>query len=207
LSNLYPRVVKCALCGQESTQQGLASSSSVGQDLDGRPVGMLRDTMQCWVQTCSNPQCGYCSSDITKELPRSRECIKSVDYRNHFTGNMNDLVKRFYCAALVSMWVPDLEGAHVFFCYAAWACDDLKIESNARAFRMLAAQLFPVGREPVYLADLLRRSGNFNQAISACDSFRKQTGLSELSIKLLELEKKLALAKDSGPHSTKEINA
>lgn len=205
MSNFFPRIVKCALCGKEGAQQSLVSSSKEAEELDGRPIGMLRDTMQCWVQMCSNPACGYCTFDIGKELPGARECIETDDYRDHLNGNMRDLVKRFYCAALVSLSAVDPKGAFECFRNAAWACDDSGMGSEAKAFRMLAAQLFPAGHEPVWLADLLRRSGNHQQALSACNSFLRQTGLGDWSKKLLEFEKKLTLALDSGPHSTEEV--
>jgi len=205
MTMLSNRVVKCALCGKESTHPYLASSSQLGCELDGRPTGMYRHTMECWAQICSNPKCGYASGNIAKESANARECVKSADYISHLKSpGMRETVRKFYLSALVALWAKNPSEAFEYFVYAAWACDDAGLAQDARAYRMLAVNLFS-GEVNVTLVDLMRRAGSFNQAQTTIERVLASTELDDWGKKLLEFERKLIDAKDSGAHSTAEL--
>ena len=199
------RVVKCALCGKESAQPSLSSSNQNGCELDGRPIGMYRNTMECWVQMCSNPSCGYVASTIAKEVPGARECVKSADYINHLKDpGMRETVRKFYLAALIALWGRNASEAFEYFVYAAWACDDYSLTQDARAYRMLAINLFN-GGSPLTLVDLLRRTGSFDPAKTMIERvLSSSAGLDDFAKKMLEFERTLVDAKDIGAHSTEE---
>lgn len=205
MTMLGSRVVKCALCGKESVQPSLASSNQNGCELDGRPIGMYRDTMECWVQMCSNPACGYVASTIAREIDGARECVKSADYISHLKDpGMRETVRKFYLAALIAIWSRNPPEAFEYFVYAAWACDDAGMSQDARAYRMLAINLFS-GGSPLTLVDLLRRTGSFDPAKTMIERIlSSSTELDDWAKKMFEFERKLVDAKDVGAHSTEE---
>ena len=198
-------VVKCALCGTESTQEMLASTSSIASELDGRPIGIQRSTMNCWTQMCGNPECGYCTYQIAKEIPDSRLCVKSADYRKHLTDpGLRELVRKFYCAALVHLWAQQPRESFSYFRAASWVCDDAGLSEDARAFRILCTRL-PYDGSPVVPVDMLRRAGEFAQAKLAFDRARDAVDLDEWPKKLLDFERVLIESKDSSVHTTEEV--
>jgi hypothetical protein len=203
MTMLSNRVVKCALCGKESTHPYLASSSQLGCELDGRPTGMYRNTMECWAQICSNPKCGYASGNIAKESANARECVKSADYISHLKNpGMRETVRKFYLSALVALWAKNPSEAFEYFVYAAWACDDAGLAQDARAYRMAAVNL---SGPPMTIIDLLRRAGSFDRAKSMIERMTTSAELDDWGKKLLEFERKLVDDKDAGAHSTADL--
>jgi hypothetical protein len=60
--------IRCAVCGADSTQNVLASTSThCPPDLDLRAGGPARWALQFQVQRC--PFCGYCAEMIGKRTP------------------------------------------------------------------------------------------------------------------------------------------
>ncbi len=205
MSTFYTGVVKCALCGTESAQKMLASTSSIASELDGRPIGMHRSTMECWTQIYSNPDCGYCTYQISKEVENARECIKSTDYRLHLTDpSLRELIRKFYCAALIHLWAKQPDESFNYFRAASWVCDDAGLPSDARAFRILCTRL-PYSGNPVVPVDILRRAGEFAQAKLAHDRALAIADIDEFTRNMLDLELFLINSKDAGVHTTEEI--
>lgn len=108
--------------------------------------------------------------------------------------------------------IGDIVAAGWAYVHAAWACDDAGTTDAATACRSEAIRLLrrskaqgasfiePAGAEEAILADLLRRSGRFDEAIEA-----SRTGLGraqeEIVRNVLSCEIELAGQRDSECHS------
>ena len=175
-----PVRVRCAICGEMSPQNVLASTSTSGPpDLDLRPSGPARWALQFRVQCC--PRCGYCAENIGERAPRAGRTVASVIYRDVLeNARMPALARHYFCAALVAEAGERRGDAARRFIDAAWACDDAGAAEQARICRQRAAEMLASALEwgdvptesPVVrgvLADLLRRAGRYDEAISALD--------------------------------------
>ncbi|MBD5159456.1 MAG: hypothetical protein HDT23_04355, partial [Ruminococcus sp.] len=59
--------VVCSVCGTESEHKVITKIEDNGiQDMDLRPAGEHRDTMEMWVMEC--PECRYCKSTLESPL-------------------------------------------------------------------------------------------------------------------------------------------
>jgi len=165
----------CAVCGGESEQIGLASTNTFGgtPDLDLRPPEMMRSTMAWWLQEC--PHCGYIAPDLKDEPIITEEFLQNERYTLCDGLNFaNLLTKRFYRYHLTNIAAGDNEGAYAAALRAAWCCDDYRDKENAKHCRLLALEylekVIQKGSVPDELflvkADLLRRSGRFDQLIA-----------------------------------------
>lgn len=157
-----------------TSKQGVFQSASQhGVDLDTRPGGTMRLTMHTWVQSC--PSCGYCAQDISKEISQARQIIESAQYREQVNHeDYPELANHFLCWAIIQENLADYSKAGWGAMYAAWTCDDTELKSSAIACRLRAMSLFreaqtrkvPFAKEPgveeTILADLLRRTGQFD---------------------------------------------
>ena len=97
-----PVTVRCALCGAQSRQSVLSSTSTFGPpDLDLRPSGPARWALQFRVQCC--PRCGYCAESIGQRTPRAGRTVGSVIYRDVLeNARMPALARHFFCAATLN---------------------------------------------------------------------------------------------------------
>jgi tetratricopeptide (TPR) repeat protein len=185
-----PVTVRCAICGELSTQMALASTSSFGSpDLDLRPQGPARWALQFRVQRC--PACGYCAPRIGECDSTSAEAVSSVVYRDVLErARMPRLARHLFCAALVAEAAERREQAAWHFAEAAWACDDAGAAEQARTCRQRAAEMFSaalawgdVSAESAVVhgvrADLLRRAGRFDEALAALDAAEATLDLEE----------------------------
>lgn len=160
---------KCAVCGTESQQLFLSSTSVFGPpDLDLRPAPMQRDTMYVWVQEC--PKCGYVAADITAPTDIKPGVLQHQSYVDcSGIRFQSDLARRFYRHYLLGQAKGDAKTAFRGALWAAWECDDCGDADNAFWCRKLAvAELEKViaGTDTpeellVQKADLLRRAGFF----------------------------------------------
>eukprot|EP01004_Peranema_trichophorum_P007559 NODE_6336_length_897_cov_38.824289_g5744_i0.p1 GENE.NODE_6336_length_897_cov_38.824289_g5744_i0~~NODE_6336_length_897_cov_38.824289_g5744_i0.p1 ORF type:complete len:252 (+),score=36.38 NODE_6336_length_897_cov_38.824289_g5744_i0:55-810(+) len=86
---------KCALCGHDNQVSVICSYTTFGgPDLDLRPPPMKRDTMQSWVEDCSN--CKYCSNDLSapvEDIELVRDFVNSNEYIHNLTDN--ELANKF----------------------------------------------------------------------------------------------------------------
>ena len=168
-------MVRCALCGADSTQNVLTSTSTFGApDLDLRPGGPARWALQFHVQCC--PDCGYCAERIGERTASAGDAVASILYRDVLeNARMPAIARHFFCAALVAEADERRGVAAGHFVDAAWACDDAGAVEQARICRERAAEMLakaiewgdapetPVSRG--VLADLLRRAGRYDDAI------------------------------------------
>jgi len=173
-----PVLVRCAICGEMSSQNVLASTSTFGPpDLDLRPQGPARWSLQFRVQCC--PRCGYCAESIGQRTPRAGRTVASVIYRDVLqNARMPLLARQFFLAALIAEAAERRGDAARRFIDAAWVCDDADAAEQARICRQRAAEMLasaiewgdvPTESAVVHgvLADLLRRAGRYDEAIDA----------------------------------------
>ena len=153
----------------------LMSTNAFGSpDLDLRPPGMQRDTMNLWVQEC--PACGYVSADISDAGNITKEFLKSKEYRKcDGIGFTSDLAARFYKYHKVNLAEDDIRGAAFALLHAAWACDDERDTDNAKLCRGLTLPLLtrvieekPADKNELQLmkVDILRRAGHFRELLT-----------------------------------------
>lgn len=216
----YPHDSVCAVCGAESEQTDLMSSSSFGApDLDSRPPALLRDTIDWWVHEC--PVCGYCAADIAKAPPEAERVVHSEAYRRQLKdSDTPDLARRFLCQAMVLEATggrPTDEVVSALLA-AAWACDDAGATEAAAQLRLRTAATLEAAREAgglrdaedpsapfILLADLYRRAGRFEEAGAAA-----RAGLdvvaSDFHRALLEFQVRLVGARDDSVHTCDEAS-
>lgn len=166
--------MKCSVCDNTSRQPILSSTNAWGTpDLDLRPPEMQRSTMITWVLEC--PHCGYVAGDLSDESEISEEFLKTEKYLTCDGIEFErDLSERFYRGYLISEETDNLEGCFLNLHHCAWTCDDAEDLENAKKIRKLAiaviSKLIQQDDEENHnlllrKADLLRRSGEFDQVI------------------------------------------
>ena len=199
----------CFICGEINVYTAIASTSRFGHsDLDTRPPEMVRSTIHCWIQRC--PSCSYCAPDISDGPEIATKVVESDVYlKQRNDSSYPELANKFLCWAIIKEAEGDNGGAGWAAVQAAWACDDADKESAAKESRKRAVALFEetrrdgtsfaegLGFEEAILADLLRRSGQFDKVETAC-----QNGLEEkpgeIVEKILHFQQTLARRKDAG---------
>ena len=172
MTTMFDIEQKCPVCGKVSSHQVLGSTNTMDYpDLDLRPAEMQRSTMNTWIDEC--PHCGYVSGDFRNETSIDEEFLKSESYLTcdgiEFIGYLS---KRFYRAYMIAREMKDSNKCFFNLLHCAWDCDD-KNDSNAVKMRKLALEHFDdleydENEKKNYLAikaDLLRRSGQFDQVI------------------------------------------
>jgi len=129
---------------------------------------------------------------------------------------MPALARHFSCAALVAEEDGKQGWASQRYMEAAWACDDAGAADGARICRQRAAEMLALAiqsgqaasQNPVVhgvRADLLRRAGLFNEAVTAVEA--AEAVLTEDSehygrtAAVLDFIRELALAENDAPHT------
>lgn len=203
---------KCAVCGEESEHSIIMSTNAFGSpDLDLRPPEMRRSTMSLWLQKC--PKCGYVASNIEEESGVSAEFLKSEEYVScEGVKFKSGLARKFYRHSLISRKAGNSEDEFFDLLHASWACDDKRDAQNAKMCREKAAVLVKGLLEgwklssdeqenyTLMLADILRRSGQFEALISEYSSFKfkgSRRNDPELMNKLLAFEIERAKQQDT----------
>jgi hypothetical protein len=173
--------VKCAVCQNTSQQYLLTSTSSFRPpDLDLRPAPLERETLPFTIQQC--PTCGYCASRIDKKVEGAEATVTSDVYRAQIEDKaFPELARSYLCASLL-LADSNAGSAGWAALQAAWVCDDEADLGPARTCRLRASELFrsarsssiPFAQEPavesLVLADVLRRSGRFEDALAECET-------------------------------------
>lgn len=215
-------ILRCALCGADSQQNVLSSTSFFGpRDLDMRPNGPARWALQFMVQRC--PACGYCAERIGELTGGAGAVVASLIYRDVLdNARMPELARRYFCAALVAEADERRGDSARRFIDAAWACDDDGAAEQARICRERAAEMLSSAIEwgdvptesPVVhgvRADLLRRAGRYDDAIEAVSAGEVKLDLDDENCSgaatVLGFIRELAEAGDDGPHSVAEAFA
>ncbi len=208
----------CSLCGQLSPQNAITSAERTGlPDLDTRPPENLRSSLPYWIQRC--PNCGYCAPDIDREYPLASEVVRREGYQALLRKRSLPQRARFFLAwALIQQENGEYLGSGWSALHAAWACDDAGKPPAAVLCRQQALASFEraraggkglpgfedPGAEEILLADLNRRTGQFERATAVS---RQGLGKrpSVVIARTLEHEIILASGKDGAAHSLSEV--
>jgi hypothetical protein len=169
----------CLVCGDSNAYTAIGYTNQIGYyDLDTRPPERLRSTLPHWIQRC--PQCGYCAPHVSRGPEGVHEIVETSAYQAQLSDRFYPpLANHFMAWALIQEKCDDLIGAGWACVHAAWACDDEDASIGANLTRLHAVELFKrarrngigffsqPGAEDALLADLLRRSGEFEPAVTA----------------------------------------
>ncbi|HXG77527.1 MAG TPA: hypothetical protein VNJ53_13255 [Gaiellaceae bacterium] len=222
MTTSMPVLVRCALCGGESHQNVLSSTSTFGPpDLDLRPNGPARWALGFRIQRC--PSCGYCAANIGQRIAGAERAVASVVYRDVLeNARMPALARQYFCAALVAEAAALRDEAARRFTDAAWVCDDEGAVEQARICRQRAAEMLALAIEwgdvptesPVVrgvLADLWRRAGRYEEAIAAAEAGEALLDAEDEeqsdTATVLGFLRELAEARDDDAHSVAEAFA
>jgi hypothetical protein len=177
MTTIYTEIKRCAICDSESEFTGISSTNRFGSpDLDTRPPEMMRSTIHTWVQRC--PQCGYCASDISELHPGAEDVVNEDQYRKQLNDQAYpDLANSFLCKSIIDRVAGEYASATWSFLHAAWVCYDANRPDEAVKCRHKAAYMLLTsegdgqqvinqnGASTAILVDLLRRSGQFDEAL------------------------------------------
>lgn len=146
-------------------------------DLDLRPPEMERSTMNMWVQRC--PHCGYCAPSIEEKIDGADDRINSKEYKGLLnSSHYPELARDFLCCSMLLENAAEYAKAGQVALRAAWSCDDHQVLEAAIKCRLKAFDLLSMARdqgesiieegEEALFADILRRSGRFEEALNYC---------------------------------------
>lgn len=215
MTTLFKTTEACLICGQSHEYVGIGSTNEFGSpDLDTRPPEMRRSTILYWIRRC--PSCGYCAPQVSEGPQEAKELIACEAYRQQLDDpSYPELANRFLCWALIQERAGSDARAGWAALHAAWACDDQGASEAARRCRLRALELFrrsqakgrPFiegrGAEQILLADLLRRSGRFEEVEAVCEEGLRANP-NKLVREVLAFQKRLALLKDDRAHRIEE---
>lgn len=209
---IEPADIKCVLCGTENHFNVFLSSSSQGyDDLDRRPPEMYRSTMRYWVHRCS--ECGYCARDLNREIPGATAVVKSPEYLAQLDNpDYPKLANSFICESIIEEKAHQYGIATISMLAATWACDDANMNNAAIACRKRAVDLILLQEkntkitdwDAVLLVDLLRRTGQFEQAQKAIAE-RRSMIKDKRFLKILNYETMLLNNQDTACHNASEV--
>lgn len=216
MTTIWAEEKTCAICGQTSRQTIITSTNLHGApDLDLRPPEKQRSTIIYWVQSC--PSCGYCAPRISEGLEIAPRVIQSDGYQRQLKEDSYPaLANRFLCRTIIQEAAGDCLKAGWAAVHAAWVCDDAEEAQAAHRCRKRALGLFekarasgiPLVKEPgqeeIIVADLLRRSGQFDKAIEVCEEALTKAPAEGILRQLLRFQQTLARKKDMESHTTHE---
>jgi len=216
MTTLFSEQEACFVCGKNSEHAVIGSTNAFGwPDLDLRPPPMKRSTISHWIQRC--PFCGYCASSVSEGPEIAKRIVTSPDYQEQrddpaFPALANQLL----CWTLIQTADGDDADAGSAALHAAWICDDEQAMANADICRRKAIAFFANARakgqkfasdgatEALLLADLYRRTGQFDQVAAICEE-----GLAhhpeELMQSLFAAQRQLARNRDRQSHTTDEV--
>lgn len=216
MTTIYRKEVQCSLCKVTTEFTGIGSTNTFfgSEDLDTRPPEMMRSTMHTWVRRC--PHCGYCASDISTSVPEAESIVKSKEY----TDQLNDLefpelANEFLCKAMIHGVTMDYKAASRALIHAAWTCDDHERPEQAQLCRNKAAAMLMLaeergqqlvaqdGRSTAILIDLLRRSGQSEQARQIIAARRVKTN-DEVLLQIIDFQVRLLDKNDVSCHTLEE---
>ncbi len=209
--------VTCGLCGKVSEHLIMRSAFVSGApDLDTRPAVFGGHTDKL-IQRC--PSCGYCAPDVWKVRPGfayTLRTMQSGSYQEQLhSRDFPEAANSFLCASLISENLGEYAGAGFECIRAAWICDDAHCDTAARECREKAVDLLRRAKEKrqrfarqrggqeALLADLLRRSGEFDLARSFCKAGLKRKPEKTLS-DVLRFEMVLIDRADAACHTVAE---
>ncbi len=201
----------CAVCGKEGKHHLVRSSNSNGMDLDLRSQGMVRHTRYGWPLKCD--KCGYRFLNLEYAPEGAAELVASDDYR---AAVADDRFPESADVWIGTAMVGELAGypvlAHQAWLEVAWLCDDQGLDEMAAHSRQTSLALLRSALESgsiaeeslalahVVLADMLRRTGRFEEAREALD-VACGTPPHELWSAIIERQAEAIANRDTGAHS------
>jgi hypothetical protein len=170
--------------------------------------------MHAWVQRCTH--CGYCASDITIAFKKTKSIVESKEYVSQLKDEtFPDLANSFLCKGMIAEKEGMFSEAAKAVIHAAWTCDDEGYEKSAKKCRIKALDFLKKGKENgecfaeqdgadiAIMTDLLRRSGQFGEALTLI----KQNHVKikeDIVRKILFFQKNLILNFDTKPYKTSD---
>lgn len=201
----------CAVCGGESDQQKMASTSSWGSpDLDSRPGEPARSSLGLEVEVC--PSCAYSAQDVSMAPYGAPAVVESEAYRAAVRDQRaSPLAGAFRGMAMILEHAGKRDEAAWALIRSAWACDDgspadvaAERRAEAAALMMRAHQDAIADAETALVViDLLRRSGQFDEARLRCASELMHPIPDEVRW-AMEYELELIAARDDRAHTFEE---
>jgi len=207
---------RCSLCGKQTQYTCISSTNTFGgsPDLDTRPPKMQRQTIFAWVQRC--PKCGYCASDISTDHPAAQAVISGQEYKDQLNNPAYpELAASFLCKAILDRESKEFAAATWAIIHAAWVCDDSDQTEEAMTCRRKAADTLQIAEEhnqrvakpdavgTAILVDLLRRSGQFEQARKTIEA-RRSIIADDMVAQILDFETDLLNRRDISCHTIAE---
>lgn len=211
MTTVYQEKEACRICGTISDHVTIGPTKSFGSsDLDTRPPQMLRSTLKFQIRRC--PGCGYCAPDLADASALVVAIVKSDAYRAQLDHpGYSMLANSFLCYALIQQAVGALDQAGWACLSAAWVCDDEQAHAPAKQCRLNAIHWFQhcklesiaftaePGLEEAVLADLYRRTGQFERVPAIC-----QRGIAQkptaMILQMLNFQLGLARKQDTACH-------
>ena len=211
MTMIHTESKKCPVCGEEVEIRLLMSTNAMGYaDLDLRPPEMQRSTMY---QTTTMCNCGNVFESQSEG--GFRELVESENYQNCDGIEFNSpKAIMFYRAYLIDKNAnpDDLISNYFHILRAAWACDDTD-NANAVKMREMATDLINAILEDkryddrkndhlLMKADLLRRSGHFDELI---DQFKDIRFENELYQQIIDFQIEKAAEKDDSCYTVGDV--
>jgi hypothetical protein len=191
-----------------SQQTTLMSTNSFGSpDLDQRPAGMARSTIESWLQEC--PYCGYVAECIDRGDAKAKAFLDTEDFRAVSQEPSADpAVRRFLVRAAQSAYEGDRRTAFTHTLAAAWIADDKQQPWEATVLRLRAAQ--QLGNSPIRsiyirleLLDVLRRASNWDRAAALASELAAE-GLEHPFAPIVAFHRDRIEARDNGRYTIEQ---
>ena len=222
MSDVFPEIANCAVCGEEVTQFVTAPqpepSAAAPPDFDTRPAPPERDEIGYWVAEC--PRCGFCAGDVSQAPAGVRDIVGSAEYRQQLDNViLPEPARRFLCYALILEKLHQWADAGWSCLHAAWACDDTGARDSAAACRAMAVERWKRGKEVgqsfsadlasefALVTDLYRRIGEFEEAAVACAEGLDLEDVPPAIEAMLRRQRVLIQQRDAAPHSMAELQS
>lgn len=200
--------LRCYCCGKRSVQTVLLSTNSFGsRDLDQRPAGMARATVESWLEEC--PFCGYVAGNIEHGDVKARAFLETAEFRAASLEPVADpAIRRFLVRAAQDAHEGDRRAAFRHTLSAAWIADDSGLASRATALRLRAAE--HLGDGPfrsidvrLELLDVLRRASSWERAAALADELAAE-GLEHPFSAIVSFHRRKVVGKDSGRYTIEQ---
>lgn len=213
--------VSCAMCGAESNQPFVLSTSTWGgPDLDLRPAPMQGCIIDAYIHHC--PSCGYCSWSLDDQVCDSVRLINKVIASESYQSQLSDTTLPepagyYLCLAMIEEGCEDYAAAGWSALSAAWLCDDVENNDVAVRCRKRAVELWEKalkkgqkaveekGTGEIVMADVLRRVGEFDKAIEIANRGLREFPAVHIR-KILRFEKKLVRNHDTGRYNVDDVS-
>lgn len=200
-----PGLVRCGVCGRESTQRVFRPiPPEQAPDLDLRPGEGLRSTMDRWLQQC--PHCLYAAPDISRAHPGAVAAVGAAPFRALMQEEGHPaLARRFLAWAHVLEETGSLAASAEATLQAAWVADDTGRAELARAWRLEAVALWRCGpalepEQSVRVVDALRRAEAWDDAEATAEALARSRP-PEAVAQVIALEQRLIATRDARRHT------